>query len=310
MRWNFTRCLMLIAVTAPLQALAGMTVEGFSISGTLSQQTLETKHSAPSNFDYLNNQPAAPAAKIQQLRSQGLSDEQISEQLVQEVTKKMNKLRRDENPDYLPEIGLTAGQDRAEIRRSIQLQASGGIEGTFRFRVTEGNCTVTAGGLVTGTRAGICIVQAYEGWSNPETDTRQEYTSAGLSLEFYDSCPREGTPLALAVAARILIVGETTQILAEGGQRAHCLAGNTDYLFVAPGAYCQVTESGIASASRSGRCDYTVYAGGLREEEFAQTVTITFMDGVSVESSGGGEDAKADDETKSGEENSSRSAPK
>ena len=305
----FTQALVGVFLLLPLQAWAGMSVEGFSSSGPLSQETLESQYSAPSNFDYLNNLPAAPAARVQQLRSQGLSDAEISEQLVQEVEKKIHKLRREENPDYMPGVGLTAAQDRAEVRRSIQLQASGGIEGTFQYRVTEGRCTVTSNGLITGSAVGTCRVQAYEVWLNSDTGARREYTSPTLSLEFYDPCPEETAPLALASGTSRLVVGETTQISAEGGARAHCLTGNTGYLYVAPDTYCHVSESGVASASRAGSCSYTVYAGGLREAEFAATITISFIEGVSIEAAPD-EDDKAEEEDKPEDENASRSGLK
>ena len=216
----FARTLAGLFMLLPLQAWAGMSVEGFSSSGPLSQETLESQYSAPSNFDYLNNLPAAPAARVQQLRGQGLSDSEISEQLVQEVQKKMHKLRREENPDYEPGVSLTAGQDRAEVRHSIQLRASGGIEDAFQYRVTEGRCAVTSNGLITASAAGTCMVQAYEVWLNDDTGARREYTSPTLSLEFYDPCPEEIVPLALASGTSRLVVGETTQISAEGGTRA------------------------------------------------------------------------------------------
>ena len=309
----FARTLAGLFMLLPLQAWAGMSVEGFSSSGPLSQETLESQYSAPSNFDYLNNLPAAPAARVQQLRGQGLSDSEISEQLVQEVQKKMHKLRREENPDYEPGVSLTAGQDRAEVRHSIQLRASGGIEDAFQYRVTEGRCAVTSNGLITASAAGTCMVQAYEVWLNDDTGARREYTSPTLSLEFYDPCPEEIVPLALASGTSRLVVGETTQISAEGGTRAHCITGNTGYLYVAPGTYCHVSESGVASASRAGSCSYTVYAGGLREPEFAATITINFVDSVSIETVTD-EDDKAEDEDKPENEsedgNVTRSAPK
>ena len=283
MHRTFGQIILFLLLCLPIQTWAGMTVEGFSASGTLSQQTLESQYSAPSDFDYLNNLPAAPAARVQQLRSQGLSDAEISEQLVQEVMKKMHKLRREENPDYQPEMRLTAPQDRAEIRRGIQLRPFGGIEGTFQYRVTEGTCTVNVNGLVIGTQVGSCVVEAYEIWPNPDTGERREYTSNSLSLEFYDPCPDRDVPLTLAVASNQLTVGETTQITAEGGGQAHCLAGNTDYLFVvASGSYCRVSESGVASATRAGSCEYTVYAGGLRNPAYGENITITFSEDQSV----------------------------
>lgn len=279
MRHYLFQLLLIALLVSPFTARAGMTVEGFSAKGTLSEETLESQYSAPANFDYLNNLPAAPAARVQELRDQGLSDAEISEQLVQEAMKKIHKLRRDENPDYAPEITLTAPQERAEIRRGIQLRAFGGIEGRFQYRVTEGSCTVNVNGLVIGTTVGTCAVQAYEVWPIPATGENREYLSNSLRFEFYDPCPERDVPLTLSVASSQLQVGETTQITAQGGGQAHCLAGNTDYLFVAgSGAHCQISESGVASATRAGSCEYTVYAGGLRNPEFAETITVSFAD--------------------------------
>ena len=279
----FARTLAGLFMLLPLQAWAGMSVEGFSSSGPLSQETLESQYSAPSNFDYLNNLPAAPAARVQELRSQGLSDAEISEQLVREVEKKIHKLRREENPDYEPEMTLTAPQDRAEIRRGIQLRPFGGVEGTFQYRVTEGTCTVNVNGLVIGTEVGTCNVVAYEVWPNPDTGELREYTTNTLALEFYDPCPERDVPLSLAVGSSQLTVGETTQITAQGGGQAHCLAGNTDYLFVVEtNSYCRISESGVASATRAGVCEYTVYAGGLRNPAYGENITVTFVDDESA----------------------------
>lgn len=282
MRHSFIINLTLALIMMPLQAMAGMSVEGFSASGPLSAETLESQYSAPSNFDYLNNLPAAPAARVQELRNKGMSDAEISEQLVLEAERKLHKLRRDENPDYVPEMTLTAPQQRAEIRRGIQLRPFGGIEGTFQYRVKDGSCTVNVNGLVIGSTVGTCVVEAYEVWPNPDTGTLREYTTNTLSLEFYDPCPNRDVPMTLSVASSTVTVGQTTQITAQGGGEAHCLAGNTDYLFVGPHAYCRVTEDGVASATRAGTCEYTVYAGGLRNSAYEGTITVTFEDDESL----------------------------